>query len=58
MLHKMRGTKTHSCRRRDTDKKTLAMLGDGKGKDVDLGLSQDGSGTNKRGEAKWDCGPW
>ncbi len=32
------------------------MLGLGKGKDADLGLCQDGSGTNKRSEAEWDPG--
>ncbi len=26
----------------------------GKGKDTEVGLYQDGSGTNKRGEAEWD----
>ncbi len=34
------------------------MPGAGKGKDADLGLYQDGSGTNKRGEAERDYGPW
>ncbi len=29
----------------------MRMPGVGKGRDVDLGLYQDGSGTNKRGEA-------
>ncbi len=31
--------------------------GVGKGKDADLGLCQDGSRTNKRGEAERDRGP-
>ncbi len=30
--------------------------GVGKIKDTDLGLCQDGSGINKRGEAEWDRG--
>ncbi len=34
------------------------MPGAEKGKDADLGLYQDGSGTNKRGEAERDYGPW
>ncbi len=29
-----------------------------KGKDTDPGLCQDGPGTNKRGEAERDRGPW
>ncbi len=35
----------------------MRMPGIGKGKDVDLGLCQDGYGTNKKGEAKRDHGP-
>ncbi len=30
----------------------------GKGKDADRGLCQNGSGTNKKGEAEQDHGPW
>ncbi len=33
------------------------MPGVGKGKDADLGLCQDRSGINKRGEAERDRGP-
>ncbi len=34
------------------------MSGIGKGKDTDLELCQDGSRTNKRGEAERNRGPW
>ncbi len=33
---------------------SMRMSGIGKGKLADLGLCQDGSGTNKRVEAEWD----
>ncbi len=35
----------------------MRMPGVGKGKDADLELCQDGSRTNKRGEAEQDRGP-
>ncbi len=34
----------------------MRMLGVGKDKDADLGLYQDGSGSNKRGETEEYCG--
>ncbi len=34
----------------------MQMPGVGKGKDAELGLCQDGSGTNKRSEAERDRG--
>ncbi len=35
----------------------MRMPGVGKGKNADLEFCQDGSRTNKRGEAEWDRGP-
>ncbi len=63
MLHKMRRTNTPLCSRCGAEKETSVhilyrMPGVGKGKDADLRLCQDGFGTNKRGEAEWDHGPW
>ncbi len=63
MLHKMRWAKTSSCRRCGAGKgnvgtHSMRMPGFGEGKDADPGLCQDGFGTNKRGEAKRDRGPW
>ncbi len=43
-------------KRRYTFYANTRMPGIGKGKDAELGLCQDGSGTNKMGEAKWDRG--
>ncbi len=37
---------------------SVRVSGVGKIKDVDFGLCQDESETNKRGEAEWDRGPW
>ncbi len=36
---------------------SMQMPNVGKAKDANLGLFQDKSGTNKRGEAEWDHGP-
>ncbi len=46
-------------RRRKGNVGTHSVLVPGVGKvtDPDLGLCQDGSGTNKRGEANWDRDP-
>ncbi len=38
------------CRKGNVDTHSMRMPGVVKGKDVDLGLCQDGSGTSKRGE--------
>ncbi len=46
------------CRKGNIGIYCMRMPGVGTGKDADLGLCQDGSGTNTRGEAEWDCGPW
>ncbi len=61
MLRKMRRAKTsfmQEMRRRKGNIGThsMRMPGVGKGKDANLGLYQDGSETNKRGEAERDCG--
>ncbi len=45
------------CRKRNIGTHSMGMPGVGKGKDADLGLYQDGSGTNKSGEAERDYGP-
>ncbi len=59
MLHKMRRAKTPSCRRCGAEKeKSVHILCEcGKGKDADLGLYQDGSGTHKRIEVEQHCDP-
>ncbi len=44
------------CRKGNVGTHSMRMPGVGKSKDADLGLCQDGSGTNKRGEAEWDRG--
>ncbi len=36
---------------------SMRIPGVGKGKDADLGLYQDRSETNNRGDAEWDYGP-
>ncbi len=45
------------CRKGNIGTHSTRMPRVGKGKDADLGLYQDGSGTYKRGEPEWDCGP-
>ncbi len=45
------------CRKGNVDTHSMRMPGVGEDKDADVGLSQDGSGTNKRDEAEWDHGP-
>ncbi len=45
------------CRKGNVGTHSMRMPGVGEGKDADLGLCQDGSRTNKRGEAELDCGP-
>ncbi len=45
------------CRKGNVGTHSVRMPGVRKGKDTDLGLCKDGSGTNERGEAEWDCGP-
>ncbi len=45
------------CRKGNENTLSVRMPGVGKGKDADLGLCQDGSGTNKRREAERDRGP-
>ncbi len=40
------------CRKGNISAHFMRMPGVGKGKDADLGLGQDGSGTNERGEAE------
>ncbi len=62
MLHKMRRAKTPSCRRCAAEKETLVHILREcpvleKVKDADRGLCQNGSGTNRRGEAERDRGP-
>ncbi len=59
----MRRAKTRSRRRCGAEKETSVHIlcecpALEKGKDADLGLYQDGSETNKRGEAERDYGPW
>ncbi len=44
------------CRNKNVGTHSMRMP-DGKGKDADLGFCQDGSRTNKRGEAERDRGP-
>ncbi len=44
------------CRKRNIGTHSMGMLGAGNGKDADLGLYQDESGTNKRVEAERDYG--
>ncbi len=44
------------CRKGNVGTHSMRMPGVGKGKDADLGLYQDGSGTNKEGEAERNCG--
>ncbi len=46
------------CRKENVGTHSMRMPGVGKSKDADLGLCQDESGTNKRGEAEQDRGPW
>ncbi len=46
------------CRKGNIGTHSMRMPGVGKGKDADPGLRQDGSRTNKRGEAEWDRDPW
>ncbi len=46
------------CRKGNIGTHSMRKPGVGKDKDADLGLCQDGSGTNKRGEAERDRGPW
>ncbi len=46
------------CRKGNIGTYSMRMLGIGKGKDANLRLCQDGSGTNKRGEAERDRSPW
>ncbi len=61
MQHKMRrtGSLMQVMRRRKGNVGTHStrMSGVGKGRDADLGLCQNGSRTNKRGEAERICGP-
>ncbi len=40
------------CKKGNISTHSMRMHGVGKGKDADLGLRQDGSGTNKRSEAE------
>ncbi len=44
------------CRKRNVRTHSVLMPSVGKGEDADLGLCQDGSRTNKRGETERDCG--
>ncbi len=46
------------CREGNIRTHSMRMPGVGKGKDADLWFCQDGSRTNKRGEAERDRGPW
>ncbi len=62
-LHKMRRVKNPSCRRCGVEKEMLKHIlcewpGVGKDKDADLGLGQDGFGSNKRDENEQYCGLW
>ncbi len=61
MLHKMRRADSlmqeMRCRKENVGTHSMRMPGVGKGKDADLGLRQDGSRTNKRGEAERDRDP-
>ncbi len=45
------------CRKGNDGTHSMRMPGVGKDKDADLGLCQDGSGTNTRGKAEQDRGP-
>ncbi len=45
------------CRKGNVGTQSMRMPGIGKNKDADLGLCQDGSGINKRGEAERNRGP-
>ncbi len=45
------------CRKGNVGTHSLRMLVVGKGKGANLGLFQDGSRSNKRGEAEWDPCP-
>ncbi len=45
------------CRKGNIGTHSMRMPGVGKGKDADFGFCQDGSRTNKIGEAEWDRGP-
>ncbi len=45
------------CRKGNVGTHSMRMPGVGTGKDADLGLCQDGTGTNKRGEAERDRDP-
>ncbi len=45
------------CGKRNVGTYSMRMTSVGKGKDADLGLCQDGSGTNGRGEAERYLGP-
>ncbi len=46
------------CRKGNVGTHTMRMPGVGKSKNADLGLCQDGSETNKRGETERDRDPW
>ncbi len=46
------------CQKGNVGTHSMRTLGVGKGKDADLGLCQDISGTNKSGAAECDRGPW
>ncbi len=46
------------CKKGNVGTHSMRMLGVGKGKDADLGLCQDGYGTNKIGETERDHGSW
>ncbi len=45
------------CRKGNVGTHSMRMPGVGKGEDADLGFYQDGSRTNKRGEAERNHGP-
>ncbi len=55
MLHKM-SMQEMRCRKGNVGTHSMRMLNVGKGEDADLGLCQDGSGTNKRDDAERDRG--
>ncbi len=46
------------CRKGNIGTHSMRMPRVGKGEDADLGFCQDGSRTNKRGEAERDRCPW